>query len=101
MAYSAFRHIDAVFLKGNPLHLTFFLTRRCNARCPFCFYLRSGGKKDPEELSLDEIGTISSSFGKLLWLAFSGGEIFLRNDLADITRVFYENNKPAIILLPT
>jgi len=39
--------------------------------------------------------------GKLLWLAFSGGEIFLRNDLVEITRIFYDNNRPAIILLPT
>lgn len=39
--------------------------------------------------------------GKLLWLAFSGGEIFLRNDLVEITRIFYDNNSPAIILLPT
>ena len=39
--------------------------------------------------------------GRLLWLAFSGGEIFLREDLVDITRIFYERNKPSIILLPT
>jgi radical SAM protein with 4Fe4S-binding SPASM domain len=101
MAYSAFRHIDAVFLKDRPIHLTFFLTRRCNARCPFCFYLSPENVKRSEELSLDEIKKISSSFGNLIWLAFSGGEIFLRKDLVEITRVFYEKNKPAIILLPT
>jgi radical SAM protein with 4Fe4S-binding SPASM domain len=39
--------------------------------------------------------------GKLLWLAFSGGEIFLRDDIVEITRLFYERNKPAIILFPT
>ncbi len=39
--------------------------------------------------------------GKLLWLAFSGGEIFLRDDIVDIAKVFYERNKPAIILFPT
>jgi len=53
------------------------------------------------ELSLDEIEKISSSLGKLLWLAFSGGEIFLRNDIVEITKIFYEKNKPAIILFPT
>ena len=36
-----------------------------------------------------------------MWLAFSGGEIFLRSDLVEITRIFYKNNRPAIILLPT
>lgn len=53
------------------------------------------------ELSLGEIEKLSSSIGSLLCLAFSGGEIFLRDDLVEITRVFYEKNKPAIILFPT
>jgi radical SAM protein with 4Fe4S-binding SPASM domain len=52
-------------------------------------------------LSFDEIKKISSSVGKLLWLAFSGGEIFLRNDIVEITKLFYEKNRPAIILFPT
>jgi radical SAM protein with 4Fe4S-binding SPASM domain len=39
--------------------------------------------------------------GNLLWLAFSGGEIFLRDDIVEITKIFYESNRPAIILFPT
>ncbi len=39
--------------------------------------------------------------GNLLWLAFSGGEIYLRNDLAEIARTFHRNNKPSIMLFPT
>jgi radical SAM protein with 4Fe4S-binding SPASM domain len=99
--YSPFRHFGSVFWKHNPIHLTFFLTRRCNQRCPFCFYLSSEDKADRDELSLKEIEEISASMGRLLWLAFSGGEIFLRDDLVEITSIFYKNNKPAIILLPT
>jgi radical SAM protein with 4Fe4S-binding SPASM domain len=53
------------------------------------------------ELSLEEIRKISPSFGTLLWLAFSGGEIYLRDDLVDISEIFYKNNKPAIMLFPT
>jgi MoaA/NifB/PqqE/SkfB family radical SAM enzyme len=34
-------------------------------------------------------------------LAFSGGEIFLRHDLVEITDIFYQHNRPAIILFPT
>jgi MoaA/NifB/PqqE/SkfB family radical SAM enzyme len=101
--YSPFRHIRDIFWKGRPIHLTFFVTRRCNSRCPFCFYLKSdnvpGGT--PSELSLPEIEKISSSLGRLLWLAFSGGEIFLRDDLVKIAGTFYRNNKPAIMLFPT
>jgi MoaA/NifB/PqqE/SkfB family radical SAM enzyme len=103
------------------------VTKRCNAKCPFCFYIPPftsplikggseggvsltkrgyrGGKEGEvgfqEELTVDEIEKISSSFGNLLWLAFSGGEIFLRKDILEITRIFYKNNKPAILLYPT
>jgi MoaA/NifB/PqqE/SkfB family radical SAM enzyme len=101
--YSPFRHAGSILAKNRPIHLTFFVTRRCNSKCPFCFYLRSSDAAtgDGQELTLDEIRRISSSFGNLLWLAFSGGEIYLREDLVEIARVFYENNKPAIMLFPT
>lgn len=101
--YSPFRHMDSVLIKKRPIHLTFFVTRRCNSRCPFCFYLRSEDNQEnsDQELTLEEIGKISSSFGSLLWLAFSGGEIYLRDDLPEISRIFYKNNKPAIMLFPT
>lgn len=103
MMYSPFRHIGSIFWKRKPIQLTFFITKRCNASCPFCFYIYRDNDLDSEkrELTLDEIERISSSLGNLLWLAFSGGEIFLRKDLPEISRIFYKNNKPAIILYPT
>ena len=134
--YSPARYIGHILHKSRPIHLTFFVTKRCNSKCPFCFYLkktdnpvihphpplskegtdggltkgeikkditRSGGvvDKKSEELSLDEIQKISKSLGSLLWLAFSGGEIYLRDDLVEISKIFYKNNKPAIMLFPT
>ncbi len=101
--YSPARYLGHIFLKRRPIHLTFFVTRRCNAKCPFCFYLKSGGALSPDrpELSLDEIEKTSLSLGRLLWLAFSGGEIYLRDDLAEISRIFYRNNRPSIMLYPT
>jgi radical SAM protein with 4Fe4S-binding SPASM domain len=102
MKYSPFRHLGSVFWKKDPIQLTVFLTRRCNAKCPFCFYLSSERQSNAQnELTLAEFEKLSASLGNLLWLAFSGGEIFLRNDLVEITNIFYRQNKPAIILLPT
>lgn len=103
MPYSPFRHIDSIFWKNRPIQLTLFLTRKCNANCSFCFYLSENNTAHNQqpELSLDELQKISASTGKLLWLAFSGGEIFLRNDIVDITKTFYDNNRPSIILFPT
>ncbi|MBW2501401.1 MAG: 4Fe-4S cluster-binding domain-containing protein [Deltaproteobacteria bacterium] len=103
MTFSPFRHLGSAVWKKRPIQFTFFLTRRCNARCPFCFYI---SKQDREgtaaaELSPEEIEKFAPQLGKLLWLAFSGGEIFLRSDLVDITKLFYRINQPAIILLPS
>jgi len=103
MNYSPFRHIGSILSKKRVIQLTFFVTKRCNLKCSFCFYTgKSEMVRDSlSELTLLEIEKISGSFGKLLWLAFSGGEIFLRDDLVEISRVFYKNNKPAIMLYPT
>lgn len=101
--YSPFRHLDAIFRKRRPIQLTCFLTRRCNASCPYCFYLADQNRRQAaaSELSLAELTKVADSLGTLLWLAFSGGEIFLRRDLAAITAAFYQRNRPAIILLPS
>jgi len=103
MNYSPFRHLKSVILKREPVQLTFFLTKRCNASCSFCFYHSETDtvtKAEPE-LSFDEIKSISANLGNLLWLSFSGGEIFLRDDLVEIADIFYRQNRPSIILFPT
>lgn len=100
--FSALRHIPSILVKRRPIHLTFFVTRKCNARCPWCFYLNS---RDPvaegAPLSLAEVRRISDSLGRLLWVAFSGGEVFLRDDLAEIAATFHDRNRPRILLFPT
>ena len=102
MTYSPVRHIGSLVWKGRPIQLTIFLTRRCNARCPFCFYLsRAADGKPAPELTLKEVERASASLGSLLWLAFSGGEPFLRDDLVEIAQTFYRNNRPSHLLLPT
>ncbi len=96
------RHAGSILWKRRPLHLTFFLTRKCNAQCPFCFYLKSpDNPRAASELSLDEIERISRSLGRLLWLAFSGGEVYLRKDLVEISNLFYDRSRPAIMLYPS
>lgn len=103
MNYSPFRHLTSVIQKTKPIQLTFFLTKRCNASCSICFYhseTEAYLTAEPE-LSLAEIRKISLNLGKLLWLSFSGGEIFLRDDLVEITDAFYRQNRPSIILFPT
>ncbi len=103
LMHTPFRHISSILRKRRAIQLTFFVTRRCNLHCPFCFYLSSTTtpEQSAKELSLEEIRRVSGSLGSLLWVAFSGGEIFLRDDLAEIARTFYRQNRPAILLFPT
>jgi MoaA/NifB/PqqE/SkfB family radical SAM enzyme len=100
--HPALRHLGALFSRSRPVHLTLFLTRRCNARCPFCFY---GKQRDaeggPPELSLDEIGRVARSLDDLFWVAFSGGEPFLREDLAEIGQLLHDQNRVGFFTLPT
>ncbi len=103
--YSPLRHIPSIFLKQRPIQLTYFVTRKCNAGCPWCFYLKSeggiGDAGEGETLSLDEVRKVSRSLGTLMWVAFSGGEIFLHHELAPISAIFYDQNRPPVMLFPT
>lgn len=103
MSYSPFRHLPSVIWKRRPIQLTFFVTRRCNARCDFCFYLNGEDRRQTHagEFSLEEVERTASSLGPLLWLAFSGGEPYLRKDLLELSRAFYARNRPSIILYST
>ncbi len=100
LMHSPIKYIPQIFLKNRLVQFTFFVTSRCNARCPFCFYWQDRHSRR-DELDLDEIGRVAGSMGGLLWLLFSGGEIFLRRDLADIVDAFYRSCRPVVITLPT
>ena len=100
--HAAAWHLSSLLSRRRPVHLTFFATARCNARCPFCFY---AGARDaaggPPELSLDEIRRVAGSLDRLLWVLFSGGEPFLRADLAEISGAFHDANRPSFLTYPT
>jgi MoaA/NifB/PqqE/SkfB family radical SAM enzyme len=74
-----------------PPILTFFVTSRCNSHCRHCFNWRRLNTK--EDLPLDRIISLSRSMGPVYNLIVSGGEPYLREDLADIIEAFYRNNK--------
>ena len=100
--YSPLRFLPSVLKKGRPIHLVMFVTKVCNARCPFCFYLEdSNFSLEHGDLTMDEITQVSKSLGNMLWVAFSGGEVFLRKDMPEIARTFYKNNKPSLMFFPT
>lgn len=95
----------ASFLKPyQPSFLILFVTARCNARCPFCFYaqrINRSGIEEPEELSLEEFRAISRKCGRIPYLLISGGEPILRKDLVDVVSCFVENAGVEYVTIPS
>jgi len=86
-----------------PQTLIFFVTSRCNARCEFCLYKEQVANPvaKSQELSVDEVSNFAKNYGPLHYLALSGGEPFVRNDIADICQVFIDSCDTKVIDIPS
>ena len=91
----------AVRPNGLPVQLTFYVTSRCNAKCAHCFYGEQLNQPAERELKLAEIERMARSLPRQLWVAFGGGEPFLRPDLADVAEVFFRWNRPRMLTVVT
>ncbi len=76
-----------------------FVTSVCNARCRTCFYWLELNRKG--DLTLKELTKLSSTMPKFHDLWISGGEPFLRKDLAEVIQLFYQNNHIRDVRIPT
>ncbi len=88
--------------RRGPIFVTLFVTARCNARCGHCFYrgqLEATGGQG--ELTLDEYRQLSAHMPPFTKLLLSGGEPFLRQDLARVVSVFCEGNGVGQVTIPT
>ena len=88
-----------------PINVTVSVTNHCNSRCRTC-YIWNMYHESPElqktELELWEFDKIFKSLGKSVkYLVLSGGEPFLRKDLAGICASAYEHCQPHVITIPT
>jgi radical SAM protein with 4Fe4S-binding SPASM domain len=70
------------------------------AKCKHCL-LGQRTKPFKNELTVKEIEAITETMGELLFLLPTGGEPFLRKDLPDIIKVYYENTKVRNVGIPT
>jgi MoaA/NifB/PqqE/SkfB family radical SAM enzyme len=98
-------HKSVGWPKKIPSSVTVSVTNQCNSQCKTCF-IWSLYKDKPEakkrEFSADEFERTFASLGTgVVWVTFSGGEPFLRRDLAEICEAAEENCKPGIITIPT
>lgn len=66
---------------------THFVTSTCNARCAHCFYPIN---QRMNELTLEEIDRFARTLPPIRLLLISGGEPFLRKDLPEIIKVYFD-----------
>jgi MoaA/NifB/PqqE/SkfB family radical SAM enzyme len=96
------RLLDYALLKTRfrtPRIITLFVTSRCNAKCAHCFYWDNLNKN--RDLTFDEFVRLSNSLGRVDKLLVTGGEPFLRRDLASILQLFFEHNHLGAVSIPT
>ncbi len=74
------------------LNGTVIVTYRCNARCTMCNRYKCPSKPD-EELSIETIKKLP----KMYFTNITGGEPFIREDLADIVRELYKKSDRIVI----
>lgn len=85
-----------------PFYTIFYITSRCNARCAHCFNWRIVEDSDKrKELTLEEIEKIAKNWGDMLILNLTGGEPYLRDDLAEIVGLFKKYTDVEIIAIPS
>lgn len=74
------------------LHASVIVTYRCNARCNMCDCFKDPSKPD-EELTLDIIDKLP----EMAFTNITGGEPFIRSDLADIVDALYKKTDRIVI----
>ncbi|HYX69204.1 MAG TPA: radical SAM protein [Terriglobales bacterium] len=79
--------------------LFLFVTSTCNSLCRTCFYWEE--LNQGRDLSFEQIERLSRTAPPFHKLWLSGGEPFLRKELAEIIELFYRNNRMRHVNLPT
>src|SRR6478609_1679754 len=88
--------------KSQPISLIHFLTQRCNARCKHCFIDFDNPETFKHELSTKEIEKLTKTFGKELYSVYlTGGEPFLRKDVAEVVLAYCRNTSVGSVNLAT
>ena len=80
-----------------PINLTVSVTYSCPSRCATCDIWQ----KKVDDLSVDEYAKIFPTLERVpIWVTLSGGDQFVRKDLAEIVKLVRTQIEPTIINIP-
>jgi MoaA/NifB/PqqE/SkfB family radical SAM enzyme len=99
VAVSYVQHVRGIFRPKRLESLFLFVTSACNSLCRTCFYWEELNQS--RDLTFDQIAHLSATAPPFHKLWLSGGEPFLRKELAEIIELFYVNNGMRHVNLPT
>ena len=83
----------------SPPFVVLFINSICNMKCEHCFYWQNLNRRD--DLTFDEIVSLSRELGPIENLNLSGGEPFLRKEFGAICRQFVRQNGVKEIYVPS
>lgn len=87
----------------SPVYLIHWIINKCNARCPFCFIFTDDSRYNPAWWPpFEEIERITKGFGPELYnVNLTGGEPFIRDDIAEIIRAYVLNSRIKSVQITT
>ena len=75
-----------MILKRKPRLITYYITERCNASCPFCDIWKKKTPRDADTETVKELLTQSRKLFGPLFLDLTGGEPLLHDNVAELLR---------------
>ncbi len=99
---SAARSYGKALLRGKIRYMILHVNSVCNAKCRMCFnWDGMMARRNEKAHTVEELQRLASSMGVLPQLTLSGGEPFLRKDVAEILRTFYDHAQTRFFTIPT
>jgi Fe-coproporphyrin III synthase len=99
VGFNYLRYARGIFRPLQLEALFLFVTSTCNSLCRTCFYWEE--LNQGRDLTFDQLEKISRTAPPFHKLWISGGEPFLRKDLAEVIELFYLHNGVRALNLPT
>lgn len=97
-----------ILAPGRPINLTLSVTNSCQSRCKTCsiWQMYRGGRgsrcgRVQDEMTLADFEKLFESLGHVYFVNISGGEPFLRADLARVVELANVLLTPGVIHIPT